>query len=118
MSYNSPFTGNVVQPTDVSFRSITLSANLQLEWPINGNATDDYAARIMQVSATTSGLELRMPPANQSSVGNDALIEMRPLSRRIGRHLKRSACAVDTDANIRQRISGKDHDPLARLIIG
>lgn len=74
MSYNSPFTGNVVQPTDVSYRSITLSANTQLEWPINGNATDDYAARIMQVSATTTGLSLYMPPANQASVGNDALI--------------------------------------------
>ena len=74
MSYNSPFTGNVVQPTDVSYRAVTLSANTQLQWPINGNATDDYAARIMQVTATTTGLSLYMPPANQSSVGNDALI--------------------------------------------
>lgn len=74
MSYNSPFTGNVVQPTDVSFRAITLSANTQLEWPINGNATDDYAARIMNVTATTTGLSLWMPPANQASVGQDALI--------------------------------------------
>lgn len=74
MSYNSPFTGNVVQPTDVSYRSITLSANTQLEWPINGNATDDYSARIMDVTASSSGLSLYMPPADQTSVGNDALI--------------------------------------------
>lgn len=74
MSYNSPFTGQVIQPTDVSFRAVTLSANTQLQWPINGNATDDYAARIMNVTATTSGLSLYMPPANQTSVGNDALI--------------------------------------------
>ena len=74
MSYNSPFTGNVIQPTDVSYRAVTLSANTQLQWPINGNATDDFAARIMQVTATTTGLSLYMPPANQSSVGNDALI--------------------------------------------
>lgn len=74
MSYNSPFTGTVIQPTDVSFRAVTLSANTQLQWPINGNATDDYAARIMNVTATTSGLSLYMPPANQTSVGNDALI--------------------------------------------
>lgn len=74
MSYNSPFTGNVIQPTDVSFRAVTLSANTQLQWPINGNATDDVAARIMNVTATTSGLALWMPPANQTSVGNDALI--------------------------------------------
>ena len=74
MSYNSPFTGNVIQPTDVSYREITLSANTQLQWPINGNATDDYAARIMQVTATTTGLSLYMPPADQASVGQDALI--------------------------------------------
>ncbi len=74
MSYNSPFTGQVIQPTDVSFRAVTLSANTQLEWPINGNATNDYAARIMNVTATTSNLSLYMPPANQTSVGNDALI--------------------------------------------
>lgn len=74
MSYNSPFTGQVIQPTDVSFRAVTLSANTQLQWPINGNATNDYAARIMNVTATTSGLSLYMPPANQTSVGNDALI--------------------------------------------
>jgi hypothetical protein len=74
MSYNSPFTGNVIQPTDVSYRSVTLAANTQLQWPINGNATNDYAARIMDVTASSAGLSLFMPPANQTSVGNDALI--------------------------------------------
>lgn len=74
MSYNSPFTGNVIQPADVSYRAITLSANTQLEWPINGNATEDVAARIMQVTASSGGLSLYMPPANQASVGQDALI--------------------------------------------
>ena len=75
MSYNSPFTGDVIQPTDVSYRAITLSTNTQLEWPINGNATDDYAARIMQVTASSASLSLYMPPANQASVGQDALIK-------------------------------------------
>lgn len=74
MSFNSPFTGNVIVPTDVSYRSITLSANIVLEWPINGNATPNYAARIMNVTATAGGLTMRMPPANQASVGQDALI--------------------------------------------
>lgn len=74
MSYNSPFTGNVVQPTDVSFRAVTLSANTQLEWPLNGSVTGDYAARILNVTATAANLQLWMPPANQASVGQDALI--------------------------------------------
>ena len=76
MSYTSPFTGDVVQPTDVSYESITLTANLQLVWPINGNlSTDTPAARIMDVAASSAGLELRMPPATQVSVGQDALIK-------------------------------------------
>lgn len=75
MSYNSPFTGNVIQPTDVSFESISLSSNTQLFWPFDGDGTQTYAARIMEVSATTTSLQLWMPPANQASVGQDALIK-------------------------------------------
>lgn len=74
MSYVSPFTGDVIQPTDVSFRAITLSANTQLNWPSNSTTSTDYASRIMQVTATAGSLSLYMPPANQTSVGNDALI--------------------------------------------
>jgi hypothetical protein len=74
MSFNSPFTGTVIQPTDVSYRDISIAnTNLQLEWPINGSPTDDVAARIMEVT-TTGVSELWMPPANQASVGQDALI--------------------------------------------
>jgi aspartate 1-decarboxylase len=74
MSYNSPFTGNVIQPTDVSYRSITLTSTLQLQWPINGSTTDDTTARIMEVSTSSTAYQLWMPPANQASVGQDALI--------------------------------------------
>ena len=75
MSYNSPFTGNVIQPTDVSYASYALtSETIQLEWPLNGNDTDLVAARVMQVSTTSTAYELWMPPANQVSVGQDALI--------------------------------------------
>jgi hypothetical protein len=77
MSYNSPFTGNVIQPTDVSYASYALTSTtgtIQLEWPLNGNDTDYVAARVMQVSTTSTAYELWMPPANQVSVGQDALI--------------------------------------------
>ena len=75
-SFNSPFTGAVIQPTDVSYRSISLTADNQLTWPIIGSPTDDAAARIMDVSSTstTGAFSLLMPPANQTSVGQDALI--------------------------------------------
>lgn len=74
MSYNSPFSGTTIQPTDVSYRAVTLTTNTQLQWPVNGTSTTDYAPRIMDVSASSAGLSLWMPPADQTSVGNDALI--------------------------------------------
>jgi hypothetical protein len=58
MSFNSPFTGQVIQPTDVSYRDITLSADSTLSWPINGSVTDNAAARIMDVTSLSSGLVL------------------------------------------------------------
>ncbi len=74
MSFNSPCTGNVIQPTDVSYSRIILTTDLQLTWPINGTTADDAAARIMEVSTLSTANELWMPPANQGSVGQDALI--------------------------------------------
>ena len=73
-TYNSPFSGNAIQPTDVSFQSYTLTANIQLYWPLNGVPdTFDIAARIMNISAAAAGRVITMPPANQASVGQDAL---------------------------------------------
>lgn len=72
-TYNSPFSGNVIQPTDVSYAEYTISSNLTLQWPVNGN-DGNVAARVMEINATTSGLSVFMPPANQISVGQDALI--------------------------------------------
>jgi len=73
-TYVSPFTGDVVQPTDVSYRSFNLSANTTLFWPVNGNATGNYAARIMEVTPTAGSLSLTMPAANEVSVGTDSLV--------------------------------------------
>ena len=73
-SFVNVFTGDVIQPTDVSYKSFSISANLDLVWPQDGDAAGDYAARIMQISASTTGLFVDMPPANQTSVGTDSLI--------------------------------------------
>jgi len=73
-SYVSVFTGDVIQPTDVSYKAFSISANLDLVWPQDGDAAGDYAARIMQISASSAGLFVDMPPANQTSVGTDSLI--------------------------------------------
>jgi hypothetical protein len=71
-TYVSPFTGDVIQPTDVSYAAYTLTTNIQLEWPSNVNQTEYPAARIMDITPATG--HLSMPPANQVSVGQDSLI--------------------------------------------
>jgi hypothetical protein len=73
MTFTSPFTGDVIQPTDVSYASYNLTANLQLQWPSNTNGLQNPAARIMDVYQNASWT-LTMPDATQVSVGQDALI--------------------------------------------
>lgn len=78
-TYVSPFTGDVVQPTDVSYQSLTFSTNQQLSWPDNtlpGGSTV-VAARIIDCIANSAGLSIRLPPANQISVGTDILFRNR-----------------------------------------
>lgn len=73
-TYVSPFTGDVIQPTDVSFVEYVLTTSIQLVWPANlEQATDKVCARIMNISTVTAGLHIRMPPANNVSVGTDSL---------------------------------------------
>jgi hypothetical protein len=72
-TYTSPFTGNTIQPTDVSYEAyLNQTAALTLFWPINGT-TGNPAARIMDISFTT-GNQVYMPDATQVSVGQDAMI--------------------------------------------
>jgi hypothetical protein len=72
-TYTSPFTGNVIQPTDVSYAGVALTGTLQLYWPQYVNAGQQVAARIMDIQATAGSI-LVLPDATQASVGQDILI--------------------------------------------
>lgn len=50
-TYTNPFTGQTVSPSQVSYESLTISANTPLEWPINGNDAVT-SANIIDVTAT------------------------------------------------------------------
>jgi hypothetical protein len=73
MTYTSPFTGNVIIPTDVSYQDISLTANVELVWPVFATDGNTVAARIMDVTPNASGRTVKMPAADQASVGQDAL---------------------------------------------
>lgn len=73
-TYVSPFTGTVVQPTDVSYYALSFSSNVQLFWPAVVNPTQVPAARIIDATPSTSGLIITLPEADQGTVGADILI--------------------------------------------
>lgn len=72
-TYTNPYTGQTISPSQVGYEAITISTDTELEWPINGNTTS-VVANIIEVTATTTGLKLIMPPATQVSDGQSALI--------------------------------------------
>jgi len=72
-SYINPYTGQTINPSQVGYESLTISTDTVLDWPINGNVSN-VVANIIEVTATTGGLRLYMPPATSVSDGQSALI--------------------------------------------
>ena len=76
-TYINPFTGQTVSPSSVSYESLALTANTELQWPINGN-DNTPASSIIDVTATSSGTGtgwlLKLPPATQVSTGQSLII--------------------------------------------
>ena len=73
-TFTSPFTGQVIQPTDVSYYALSFSTNTQLYWPAVVNPTQIPSARIMDCVASANNLVILLPDATQGSVGEDILI--------------------------------------------
>jgi len=72
--FTSPFTGTVVQPTDVSYYALSFSANVQLYWPAVVNPDQVPAARIIDATPSVASLIIKLPEANQGTTGADILI--------------------------------------------
>jgi hypothetical protein len=87
--YVNPYTNQTISPSQVGYEYLSISANTELQWPINGNTTD-VVANIIEVNATVGGLNLIMPAATQVSNGQSALI------RNVGSN---SFTVVDQDLN-------------------
>ena len=74
-TFTSPFTGTVVQPTDVSYTALAIESNVTLSWSpytVPGDGTV-AAARIMDCTPDTDGWVVTLPPGNQGSTGTDIL---------------------------------------------
>jgi len=72
-SYISPFTNQTISPSQVGYEALTISGDTYLQWPVNGN-TNSVVANIIEVTASTAGLSVIMPPATEVSVGQATII--------------------------------------------
>jgi hypothetical protein len=72
-TYVSPFTGDVVQQTDVTYYALEFSENTQLYWPLVLNGSQVPASRIMDCTPTAADLIIYLPNAAQGANGIDIL---------------------------------------------
>ena len=74
-TYVNPITGQTINPSQIGYEALTISADTELDWPINGTTSTDAVAAIIQVTATVGSLKLYMPSALQVSTGQSVLIQ-------------------------------------------
>lgn len=73
MPYNDVFGGGVVQPADVSYRAVALTADVTLVWPTLSSTSTSTMARILGVTPT-GAYAITFPDARQVSNGQDVLV--------------------------------------------
>lgn len=73
-SYTNVFGGSVVVSVDTAYRAFTIAADTQLYWPTQSNSNSNVATPIMDVTASSGSLKLKMPDATQVSVGMACLV--------------------------------------------
>jgi hypothetical protein len=72
-TYTDVFGGTPISPSELSYSAVALSANLTLLWPQETSTGANYAARIMDVTASAGSLTITLPDATQVSNGETIL---------------------------------------------
>ena len=70
--YTQVFGGATIYPSDVSYLALSLTEDTTLSWPLETNAGNTVAARIIDVTPT-GAYSIIMPPADQTGVGQTIL---------------------------------------------
>jgi len=69
VSYTSVFGGNTIYPSDVSYLAVALTADIELEWPLESSGELPPAARIIDVTPDASGWDIVLPDATLTGAG-------------------------------------------------
>jgi len=73
-TFTNTFGGSAVSPADVAYAGYSFASDLVLFWPAFSYGQTNVAARFMNLTATASGLNVFMPDALLTSVGQDVII--------------------------------------------
>lgn len=73
MTYTDVFGGANIYPADISYRSVALTSDQTLVWPVESSTTDNLTARIMDVVPTSGSYSLTLPNATEAGVGETIL---------------------------------------------
>lgn len=71
-SWTNLFGVSPVAPANPSYETLTIIENTALVWPLETTGGSPYVASQIDVTASSSGLLLMMPPANTGSTGGGA----------------------------------------------
>lgn len=75
--YTDVFGGANIYPSEISYSSITLTADVHLSWPEETSASDNLATRIIDVTANSGPLSIFLPAADKTGTGNTILFNNR-----------------------------------------
>lgn len=76
-TYTDVFGGANIYPSEISYSSIALSANIALSWPEETSASSNLATRIIDVVASTNGLFINLPDASKTGTGQTVVFNNR-----------------------------------------
>ena len=72
-NYTDVFGGANIYPSEISYSSVALSANIVLSWPEETSTNVNLATRIMDVTPSSTGFTITLPDAKKSGTGNTIL---------------------------------------------
>ena len=75
-SYTDVFGGANIYPSEISYSSVALSADITLSWPEETSTNVNLATRIMDVTPSSTGFSITLPDATKSGTGNTILFNI------------------------------------------
>jgi len=72
-TYSDIFGGSNIYPSQITYRAVSLTADVTTHWPEETSAAGDFVAKIMDVTQDAEGWIITMPRATGTSNGNTIL---------------------------------------------